>query len=135
MAAITQASEELLLPDQSLGREEAQFGLRSHGTESAAAMSQERFTEPPIPSPGMDTHTAGGGFDTSTLTHRRQEPNTSNRIRPEPHRGPPSEKALRRPIEPRGRHPVGGSRQASGSLAGYVYAWLCTPEFGGGSHA
>jgi len=48
----------------------------------------------------MDAHTAGGGFDTSTLTHRRQEPNTSNRIRPEPHRRPPSEKALQRPIEP-----------------------------------
>jgi hypothetical protein len=43
MAAITQAGEELLLPDQSLGRKEAQFGLRSHGTESIAAMSQEGF--------------------------------------------------------------------------------------------
>ena len=52
----------------------------------------------------MDAHTAGGGFDTSTLTHRRQEPNTSNRIRPEPHRRPPSEKALQRPIEPPERH-------------------------------
>src|ERR1035437_4706293 len=52
----------------------------------------------------MDPHTAGGGFDTSTLMHRRQESNTSNRIRSERHRGPPSEKALRRPIEPRGRH-------------------------------
>ena len=41
MAAITQAGEELLLPDQSLGREEAQFGLRSLRTESVAAMSQE----------------------------------------------------------------------------------------------
>src|SRR5665811_755043 len=52
----------------------------------------------------MDTNTAGGGFDTSPFTHRRQEPNTSNRIRPEPHRRPPSEKALQRPIEPPGRH-------------------------------
>ena len=41
MAAITQAGEELLLPQQSLGREEAQFGLRSLRAESIAAMSQE----------------------------------------------------------------------------------------------
>src|SRR5665647_1649140 len=52
----------------------------------------------------MDTHTAGGGFDTSTLMHRRQEPNTSNRIRSARHRRPPSEKALQRPIEPRVPH-------------------------------
>ena len=38
---VVEASEELLLPEQSLGREEAQFGLRSLGTESVAAMSQE----------------------------------------------------------------------------------------------
>ena len=43
MAAIAQAGKELLLPDQSLGREEAQFGLRRLGAESVAAMSQERF--------------------------------------------------------------------------------------------
>jgi len=41
MAFITQASEELPLPDQILGREEAQFGLRSLRAESIAAMSQE----------------------------------------------------------------------------------------------
>src|ERR1035437_5495784 len=51
----------------------------------------------------MDPHTAGGGVDTSTLMHPRRESNTSNRIRSERHRRPPSEKALRRPIEPRGR--------------------------------
>jgi len=43
MAAIAQAGKELLLPDQSLGREEAQFGLRRLGAESVAAMSQERL--------------------------------------------------------------------------------------------
>jgi len=41
MATITQAGEELLFPDQSLGREEAQFGLSSLRTEPVEAMSQE----------------------------------------------------------------------------------------------
>jgi hypothetical protein len=41
MATITQASEELPLPDQSLGREETQFGLSSLRTEPVAATSQE----------------------------------------------------------------------------------------------
>src|SRR5665811_345795 len=68
----------------------------------------------------MDTHTARGGFDTSPFTHRRQEPNTSNRIRPEPHRRPPSEKALQRPIEPPVRHtghPHSPSRRALAARA------------------
>jgi hypothetical protein len=40
--------------------------------------------------------------DSSTVRRPpSQLPNTSNRIRSERHRGPPSEKALQRPIEPR----------------------------------
>src|SRR5665647_2933073 len=101
MAAITQTGEELLLPNLSLGRKAAQVGLGRLGVKSIAAQGQIGLAQPPIPGPGMDPHTAGGGFDTSTLKHRRQESNTGNRIRSERHRGPPSEKALQRPIEPR----------------------------------
>src|SRR5665647_1547787 len=117
MAAITQTGEELLLPNLSLGRKAAQVGLGCFGVKSIAAQNQKGLAQPPIPSPGMDPHTAGGGFDTSTLMHRRQESNTSNRIRSERHRGPPSEKALRRPIEPRVRHAAHVSRLRSGHEA------------------
>jgi hypothetical protein len=58
------------------------------GVKSIAAQSQEGLAQQPITSPGMDAHAAGGGFDTSTLMHRRQEANTSNRIRSKPHRSP-----------------------------------------------
>jgi hypothetical protein len=41
MAAITQAGEELLLPDLSLGRKAAQVGLGRFGVKSIAAQSQK----------------------------------------------------------------------------------------------
>jgi len=41
MAAITQAGEELLLPDLSLGRKAAQIALGRFGVKSIAAQSQK----------------------------------------------------------------------------------------------
>jgi hypothetical protein len=43
MAAITQAGQELLLPNRSLGREAAQLSLRRLGIQSIAAQNQKGF--------------------------------------------------------------------------------------------